>query len=247
MTIVDIARTILGQKRSELPSKLYHYTSQDGLLGIVNKRAIWMTDIRYLNDSQEFSYAVSLFESLISERQVKFPYNPYRNIRAMGGKSEDLEKVDDSKAYALHEIHELLSDSLQFLGRHYYIFSLSSKPDLLSQWRGYCPNGSGFSIGFDCREIKKIAKKIGMFFAPCIYKEADQIKILTSLLDKFLKKISDISDAREFADPEFDLLKAFMVIAPFIKMSFFSCIPQFLFQGHSPGVAPCDVFFSISG
>ena len=29
-----------------------------------------------------------------------------------------------------------------------------------------------------------------------------------------------------------------------IRLSFFSCIPQFLFQGHSPGVAPCSDFLA---
>ena len=32
---------------------LYHYTNQDGLLGILRSRCIWCTDIRFLNDSRD--------------------------------------------------------------------------------------------------------------------------------------------------------------------------------------------------
>ena len=32
---------------------LYHYTTQDGLLGILRDRELWATDIRFFNDSKE--------------------------------------------------------------------------------------------------------------------------------------------------------------------------------------------------
>ena len=32
---------------------LYHYTTQKGLLGILDKKCIWATHLRYLNDTSE--------------------------------------------------------------------------------------------------------------------------------------------------------------------------------------------------
>jgi hypothetical protein len=32
---------------------MYHYTSLTGLMGIVEQRNLWVSDIRYLNDSEE--------------------------------------------------------------------------------------------------------------------------------------------------------------------------------------------------
>lgn len=44
------------------------------------------------------------------------------------------------------EIHKILD----YIDSHYesYVCSFSKNGDLLSQWRGYCPNGDGYSIGF---------------------------------------------------------------------------------------------------
>jgi hypothetical protein len=36
------------------PPILYHYTSQDGLLGILDSKSIWASKVQYLNDEQEF-------------------------------------------------------------------------------------------------------------------------------------------------------------------------------------------------
>ena len=42
---------------AELPTKiLYHYTSLRGLFGIVNSRALWVSEIRYLNDAEELRH-----------------------------------------------------------------------------------------------------------------------------------------------------------------------------------------------
>src|ERR1017187_7947153 len=43
------------------PNKdLCHYTSQEGLIGILTHKMMYATDATYLNDSQEAVYAVSL-------------------------------------------------------------------------------------------------------------------------------------------------------------------------------------------
>ena len=42
----------------ETPEYLYHYTSQKGILGILQTNKLWMTNILYLNDSSEFTYTL---------------------------------------------------------------------------------------------------------------------------------------------------------------------------------------------
>ena len=44
------------------PDILYHYTSQKGLLGILKDDTLKMTNILYLNDSNEFFHPISLFQ-----------------------------------------------------------------------------------------------------------------------------------------------------------------------------------------
>ena len=45
---------------STVPSMLYHYTTQVGLMGIVESKEIWATQIEYLNDGMELIYAFDL-------------------------------------------------------------------------------------------------------------------------------------------------------------------------------------------
>jgi hypothetical protein len=47
---------------------LYHYTTQEGLLGIIKCRCLWTTNIFYLNDSTEFNYALELARGNLRER-----------------------------------------------------------------------------------------------------------------------------------------------------------------------------------
>jgi hypothetical protein len=37
---------------------LYHYTTPDGLIGIVETQTLWATDVFYLNDSEEFALGI---------------------------------------------------------------------------------------------------------------------------------------------------------------------------------------------
>src|ERR1700691_6729181 len=58
---------------------MFHYTSQDGLLGIIGSKALWTSSIRHLNDATEFGYAVDMVrESLLrSLRHERGPWNSY--------------------------------------------------------------------------------------------------------------------------------------------------------------------------
>jgi hypothetical protein len=46
---------------------IFHYTSQQGLLGIIKDKALWLSSIRHLSDAKEFGYAVELVQSLITD------------------------------------------------------------------------------------------------------------------------------------------------------------------------------------
>ena len=50
------------------PEILYHYTSQDGLIGMLNTKTIWASKIHYLNDSKEFALALDLASDELTKR-----------------------------------------------------------------------------------------------------------------------------------------------------------------------------------
>src|ERR1035437_7092887 len=50
---------------------LYHYTSASALIGILQSRAIWTTNIRFLNDTTEYAFALELARDVIQRRADK--------------------------------------------------------------------------------------------------------------------------------------------------------------------------------
>lgn len=111
-----------------LPKVVFHYTSLATLLKIVKSQQIWATSIRYLNDVSERSYALSEIKKRVEQGplliQNLFP--------------DQIEEIDKHRSF----------DELPFVA------SFSGLSDSLPQWRSYCPNGNGVSIGFSTESLK---------------------------------------------------------------------------------------------
>lgn len=142
------------------PTNLCHYTTQKGLMGILESRQLWATDVRYLNDSQEFVYATDLAIKYLNDHPLK---------------SSD----DTRKAFAQRALDMLDRKAVAALTTPTFVTSFSEDDDLLSQWRGYCPSGSGFAICFAFDRIDELANANGWQLDKCIYTEDDQTDFLT--------------------------------------------------------------------
>lgn len=145
------------------PSRLYHYTSQSGLLGILRTKTFWATRIQFLNDSKEFIHTLDLWK------------------RAIHNATKELEKATHTKeeVRVLNALYRGL-DSTPKIPIHVGCFSEDG--DSLSQWRGYCPEGGGFSIGFNTEQLMEAAHRQSCFLARCIYDEARQQELVDKLL-----------------------------------------------------------------
>lgn len=53
-------------------TKLYHYTSQAGLLGMMDSKSLWFTDMLYMNDSEEYHYAAAVVKEIIEKNYDKY-------------------------------------------------------------------------------------------------------------------------------------------------------------------------------
>jgi len=60
--VADVKKNATPKRRM-----LYHYTDQSVLPEIVRGDSIWLTDVRYLNDSAEYVYCVELVKKLLHE------------------------------------------------------------------------------------------------------------------------------------------------------------------------------------
>lgn len=135
----------------------------EGLLGIINSKSIWASHSDYLNDSSEYRHALDFAKSYAINT---FTYDDY-----LSGFSKVLVK-------ALRNMND--SDI--------FISSFSEVPDLLSQWRGYCPKGEGICVGFRKEILEEFCKDEKLIFEKCIYSHKEQQDKILLLMDKTLGK-----------------------------------------------------------
>jgi hypothetical protein len=175
-----------------LPKYLYHYTSQKGLLGILQTNKLWMTNILYLNDSSEFKHTLDLVKSELENRINQLSKKDIPAIFKWENVNTDVRKF---------QVYNDLQSQFDFTfpdeGSHIYVFSLSGEEDDLSQWRGYCPKGDGFCIGFETEKISSIIKiKTEYSLIKCVYDKGKKEEIVKSLFDK-LEKLFESSNENE--------------------------------------------------
>jgi hypothetical protein len=152
---------------------LWHYTSIRALISIVESRKIWLSHAFYLSDSREIVHARDVLEKLI------------------------LSKIDSYEGEEKNFVAEF-GNWIHSIGAAYqiFIFSLSEKRSLLSQWRAYTPHGKGVCIGFSVSRLIHVLEKYGFRLARCIYTAEEHREILSSLLSNmmttFRRRLSQI-------------------------------------------------------
>jgi hypothetical protein len=148
---------------------LYHYTTLSGLLGIVNSRTLWASDIRYMNDSAELKHAGDLIRDEVHER-----------ISRKQGRPDLLGRFVDWVNHRITNGHLLFGSSFRSHG------------NLLSQWRGYSPHGKGVSLGFSAEYILGCAESQQFQIGKCIYEPARQKRLIGRVLDALESQVEDL-------------------------------------------------------
>jgi len=169
------------------PGRIYHYTSQRGLLGIFTGREIWATKIQYMNDVEEFRHAIQLAETTLENRANILGENP-----------------------AILHLRKQLS---LVESKDIFVACFSEAGDLLSQWRGYCPNG-GFSVGFHYEDLERVVSSQQCFVGRCIYDLDMKRKLLEEIVDEFLARAVDEADSDGSSQ---DFFLNFWILAPLLK------------------------------
>lgn len=148
-------------KVSEEYKKLYHYTTWDGLVGILKNQSLWATHHRFLND---YSETLLLKDKLIElarpivhqEFQKIIDGHPDRqqimkNIDINGGFEALVDRDSNVWVNGMYE-------SLPHAGLYITSFCRESNEyinanGMLSQWRGYGQDG-GFALVFDTLSLE---------------------------------------------------------------------------------------------
>jgi hypothetical protein len=157
--------------KTELPNELYHYTNLNGFSGIINSSELWLSNLYFLNDKNEFELGLKfVIEQLESYKSGFSVLKPTKYFIEALEKAIDFIKEKDAP----------------------YILSMTANSDLLSQWRGYTNNGVGVNIGFN----KKYFKENDLKVYKCIYNIEKQKEIINHILTQSIFMFIGIADSQ---------------------------------------------------
>ncbi|MFM9903643.1 MAG: DUF2971 domain-containing protein [Pyrinomonadaceae bacterium] len=126
---MDFKRKYLLSK-SSLPT-LFHYCTDTSFHQIILTRSLRFTSLETMNDSLELKWGPDLLNEIIREWE--------------------LSKMHRSELKFTSELKEMIG--LYKAASHSLASCFSLNGDLLSQWRAYTADASGFSIGFDLVDL----------------------------------------------------------------------------------------------
>lgn len=127
---------------------LYHYTTWQGALGILDSQCLWATHYKFLNDTQEAKLLLYDLEMILREELTKKP--------EMSKMREDV--ANKSFEYIFETIQKTISSQQIAIG--HFILSFCGdrgedhimKNGRLSQWRAY-GKGGGIALEFDSTKL----------------------------------------------------------------------------------------------
>ncbi len=133
------------------PKTLWHYTSGDGLIGIVSSHSLWATQVSCLNDAKELRHATDLMDAAL-----------------VGHRNDTLSERFHGKPNLIARLDQGLRVDPAATSE-WFVACLTEKPDDLSQWRGYGGGEGGYSIGFDVASLVSAAQTAHAMLAPVCY------------------------------------------------------------------------------
>lgn len=139
---------------------LWHYTTAEGLKGILSDQTLWATDYRYLNDTLEFNYSKTLIHQALLPKAIhiikeRCKVDPEaKRITEMHGGYQNTAGLELADALEIPFESMLLNEKPFVLSfcKVPVNDSFEQKNGLLSQWRGYGKDG-GYAIIFDANEL----------------------------------------------------------------------------------------------
>lgn len=158
-TVTNIQKKLEEKETSNIKSVIYHYTSPEGLIGVLDENfaIFWFSMFCCVNDKTEGIHVYSLYEEVLDECKkngsisVKF-YNCMKNIEPM--------KIDFFSYRVKPETDTLKNDGevgMDTSEYNMYICCFSEYKDALPMWHYYTKEycSRGYSIGVSSNIIMK--------------------------------------------------------------------------------------------
>jgi hypothetical protein len=170
---------------------LHHYTTADGLKGIIEKNELWATSAYFLNDLAEITYGYGLLKEVLDDWLAKNP-RPEESLTL--GLARGLRKSFGEDLQNRNVIRPI------------YLACFCEDDNLLSQWRTYGQSG-GYSLGFRVppdivfagQGFKPEPNTYTSKWARVEYDRNEQAKKCSAILDPMLAIFDDPDTARAMA------------------------------------------------
>lgn len=156
--------TLVGNITKEIPPVLWHYTTADGLIGILKDKKIRAGHISGMNDAYEFRYSIgSLMQA--TDFRLKQENGLPEEIRAM-----------------LHRLRDGLTNVPLEKIPPVFVSCFSSTVDQASQWGEYGDRGKGYALAFRANDLFQIASEQNIFAIRCVYDDREIAMIMAAIV-----------------------------------------------------------------
>lgn len=150
---------------SDIPPVVYHYCNADGFHGILASKQLWLSDVRFMNDTTEQTHFITKVQKLL----------------------QDLLPGPDSLFV------ELLIKNFEWMRLTPFACCFCENGDLLSQWCRYADDGKGFAVGFSSEWLRnqrrKYAPRHPLVLSGVEYDDERQLTLATTCIDEYLKEV----------------------------------------------------------
>ncbi len=213
----------------------YHYTSPDGILGILQDKALRFTDCQFLNDRGEATHILDplreAYEIISKEREgevinleyliARFSGSPYENERI---------KINYNPSSGCKE--------KGFGTQRYYVLCTSLNSDTANMWNYYVKNGKyhGYNLGIKCSCLKDMLldcqdkyRQFEFTEGKIIYDRQEQVKVIYDKLDKLYAQLGNSKDEVDSLNFQSELFCYLNQQKLFFKHPAFSCEEEYRF------------------
>ena len=199
----NLVAELMREQVPQEPTRLYHYTSTDGLIGIASSRKFFLSDMMASTDQSEVRHGVDTVRRVLEEHKG--------------------DPIADSF------VHSFSDSTLWWgIGKHIFVHAICfcEKGDVLTQWRSYSPVG-GVAIALNFSELMERATRADFAFGRMIYSPEAQRDLVRRMFNRgrdhfhqLLKNLSGLGQAeREQAINEILILisRPLLTLALFFK------------------------------
>lgn len=211
-------------------SGICHYCTVDTLKAIVSKGRLRFSDVRFLNDSTEFTEIISLVENVLSQEDYTLEFKKFINESSIMKELKEYRQSYVGFSRITHQYEQKMYRT--------YTCSFSTNNDSLSMWNYYASSGEGVSISFDfswnmfegsneseVNTCEKLENDIIIYRGLILYKDFDKKKCIMELLNRlqeiYNKAESDIEKYQGYILYAFK--EAINYMRCFFKNKLFEC------------------------